>query len=232
MKLLFRRLNSSVAFAAGTAIRIVASATMLGLFLAAAAQAQTPEKLLLNREVQIDPQFHANIWSAVHVLADQGIPIGFEARSNWNVDVGPRLKLKSGTLSSVLQAICQQDSSYAWQEVDGVINFFPVADRNKKTISFFNTRIGPITIRKGDDRASTVEKIRMLFEGAGVGEARFVSQIGFGNPLGLDDNFENEVSIPISDMKTVLNMFIKEQGYRPIWSVIQYPDREEITVVF
>ena len=215
-----------------SSIRIVVSATILGLFLAIGAQAQRQEKLLLDRDVHIDSRFHANIWSAVHVLADQGIPIGFEARQHWNVDAGPRLRLKSGALSAVLQAICQQDSSYAWQEVDGVINLFPVSDRNNKTILFLNTRIGPITIKKGDDRASTVDRLRMLFEGAGGGDAQFFSQIGLGNHLGLDDKFWNELSIPISDMRTVLNRLIKEQRYRPIWSVMQYTNREDITFVF
>jgi hypothetical protein len=121
-------------------IRIILSVTVLCLFTSLVVQAQRHEGLVLDRDVKIDPQFRANIWSAVHRLADQGIPIGFEAGLHWNVDMGPRLKLKSGPLVDVLNSITEQDSSYAWREVDGVVNFFPVANRSKRAISFLNTR--------------------------------------------------------------------------------------------
>ncbi len=72
----------------------------------------------------------------------------------------------------------------------------------------------------------------LKFEG-GILPANGRQRVFLGrNPRGLNEKVGDEVAIPISDMKTVLNRFIREQRYRPIWSVVQYRNLEEITVVF
>jgi len=58
-------------------IRLSVAVTFLGLILPIALDAQEQNRSPLKKFVTIDPLFNANIWSAVHVLADQGIPIGF-----------------------------------------------------------------------------------------------------------------------------------------------------------
>ena len=194
-------------------------------------QAQKDDELL-KRTVEIDPSFNANIWSAVHVLADQGIPIGFEAAEHWNVDMGPKLCLKSGSLSEVLKSISQQDPGYVWQENDGVINFFPSADRNVKSLAALETRIGPTTVNKGDSRAYVVEQLSRLFDEAGGKKLQFHSAVGAGNNLGIPDKFDKQIDIPKSDTRTVLNRLIKAQAFSPIWSVMQYAKRDELILVF
>ncbi|MGE3466601.1 MAG: hypothetical protein AB7J13_06675 [Pyrinomonadaceae bacterium] len=202
------------------------------LMLVAGLYAQVKEESILNRHVTVDPLFHANIWSAAQDLADQGIPIGFEAREHWNVDMGPRLFLNSGPLRDVLNSISKQDPTYTWQEVDGVINVFPTIDRNKQIVAFLGTRTGPITVNKGDDRASVVERVSKLYHSGQGKEARFFSVIGAGNHLGVPDKFEEQFTIPISDMRTILNRLTKVQAYHPLWTVKKYSNSEELTVVF
>src|SRR5215218_5631495 len=94
---------------------LIVSTALFCLIFTFELKAQKPGEPILKRFVTIDPLFNANIWSAVHALADQGIPIGFEARKYWNVDDGPRLLLKSGPLADVLNSISHLDPSYAWK---------------------------------------------------------------------------------------------------------------------
>ena len=215
-----------------SAINLFLKSIVLLLMIVAGMHAQVQDDSILNRNVKIDPLFNANIWSAVQDLAYQGIPIGFEAGARWNADIGPRLLLKSGPLGYVLNSISKQDPSYTWQEVNGVINFFPVMDRNKKSVAFLETRIVPFTVNKGDDRASVVERVSKLYDVGRENEARFFSVIGAGNHLGLPDKFDERIDVPAGSMRTLLNRLIKVQAYSPIWSVTQYPNREELTIVF
>ena len=213
-------------------IRLSVAVTFLGLILPIALDAQEQNRSPLKKFVTIDPLFNANIWSAVHVLADQGIPIGFEGSEHWNVDMGPRLWLKSGQLVDVLNSISEQDPSYSWKEADGVINIFPTIWRDAKIASFLQTRIGPLTVAKGDDRASTVERIGKLFNGGIEKEIQFVSMIGAGNDLGLADKYEEQLDIPACDTRTALNKLTKPQKYRPVWTVIRSEKDNVIIVVF
>ena len=146
-----------------SAVCLILKSMFLLLMLVVGLHSQAEEESILSRKVRVDPLFNANIWSAVHHLANQGIPIGFEAREHWNVDMGPRLLLKSGPLKDVLDSISKQDPSYTWQVVDGVINVFPTTDRNKKIEAFLEARIGPITVNKGDSRAAVVERVGKLY---------------------------------------------------------------------
>jgi hypothetical protein len=195
-------------------------------------QAQIRTKSVLDRHVVIDSSFNANIWSAVHILADQGVPIGFEAAENWNVDMGPRLSLKSGRLVDVLNSISGQDKSYSWQEADGVIDFTPSSDRNKEAILFLDMSVDPLLFGKGDNRAFVVQTLQNLSEKGKVKDFRFLSALGSDNDLGLPDGLDAQLYIPASSMKTVLNKLIKVQVYSPIWSIVRYSNEKELTLFF
>ena len=123
---------------------------------------QVSTQSLLNRRITIDQRFKAGTWGAVYYLADQGVPIGFEAREHMNVDTDPRVVLKSGTLEDVLDSIVRQDVSYTWTETHGVIDVFPIMDRNPKSLAFLQTGIGEVSIHKGDKRASVVELVSRI----------------------------------------------------------------------
>jgi hypothetical protein len=211
---------------------VIIKIVLLCLLPSAAVHGQKTDTSILNRSVEIDSRFHANIWSAIHDLASQGIPIGFEAAEGWTVDMGPRLLLKSGPLFEVLNSIGRQDTSYSWKEIDGVINFFPSRNRNKRSASFLEMRIGAMIVKKGADRASVVEGIRKLADSSGETDFNFASAIGAGNQLGLPDKVGEELIISDSSMRTVLNRLIKVQSYRPIWSVVQYSNQDNLTLVF
>lgn len=205
---------------------LLALATGSGLL----AQASTPS--ILNRRITIDQRFKAGTWEAVYYLADQGVPIGFEAKAHMNVDTDPRVVLKSGTLEDVLDSIVRQDVFYTWTERDGVINVFPIMDRNPKSLAFLQTRIGEVSIRKGDKKASVVELISRMYKGNQSSDAIFLSVIGSRNELGLPDTYSDEIRLPRLEMRSVLNELVKKQAYRPIWTLTHWPKTSGLTVVF
>ncbi|MEZ5421504.1 MAG: hypothetical protein R2682_00240 [Pyrinomonadaceae bacterium] len=202
---------------------------LIGAFAMSFVFGQTRQSPLLSRNVEISPLFHANIWSAVHVLADQDIPIGFESREHGDVDNDKRLFLKSGKLEDVLNSIVKQDTYYTWSEVDGVINFYPATDRDARFEHLLFTRLGPLTVCGGEHRASLVKSVDRLINKSNV---RFFSVIGEGNSLGLPDKVSTRIEIPNSDLRSVLNKLIRTQAYQPIWTVSKGIDPGEIVVSF
>lgn len=180
---------------------------------------------LLKRNIKIEGRFKAGTWEAVNLLANKGIPIGFEATENMNIDTAPRVILKSGTLEDILDSISEQDAFYTWEEVDGVINVFPVMDRDKRITSFLAKQIGPITIFQGDDQVSAVEKISKSYDGGKETDVMFHSFIGRGNRLGLPDKFDRQIDLPAGDIRSTLNKLLKFQPYLPLWTVMRSKDR-------
>lgn len=202
---------------------------ILFLALAGGVNAQTQSPSILQQHVKIN--IRASIWEAVHKLADNGIPMGFEAREHWDVDNDPQVTLSSGTVEEILDSIVKQDASYKWEEVDGVIKIYPVMDRFEKSASFLAVRVGPFTVNAGEDRASMVEKLSNLFVAGKANGVEFHSRIGRGSSHGLPDKFKEQFSIDASDVRTTLNKLAKPQAYAPIWTVTPSKDRKTITVV-
>ena len=209
--------------------------TFLLLVMLSTLQAQNQDNRILKRTVELN--LRASIWEAVHDLAEKGIPIGFEAREHWNVYTDTRVVLSGGTVEEILNSIVKQDASYRWEEVDGVINIYPVKDRFEKSASFLATRLVPVTIYSSDDRATTVEKFSNLFvnashDGADA-EIQFHSSIGRGHPLGSREKCSETINIPATDdVKTALNKITKCQPVAPLWKVTPTKDRKGIIVVF
>ncbi len=216
------------------AVHLALKVTLLSLLSIAVLHAQPREESILKRNIKID--IRASTWTAVHHLADKGIPIGIETREGWNVDTDPRVKLSSGRLEEILASIVKQDPSYKWELVDGVINFYPVAGRFEKSASFLATRLGAITIYPFDDRATIVERFSNLFANATAdgtkAEIQFHSVIGRGNHLDLPDKCSKQIDITASDVRTALNKMVQCQPFSPMWTVTPSKDRKGIVVVF
>lgn len=200
------------------------------LIIVVGAHAQLRPESITKRNVEINRQ--TTIWVAVQHLADNGIPIGFEAREHWNPDTDPKVILRTGTVKEILDSAVKQDGFYNWEEVDGVINVYPVKDRCERCALFLARRLGPLTVSTDDDRASVVERVSNLFDGGRGNEMEFHSVIGRGNHLGLPDKLSEQVNIPASDLKTILNKVTRGQPYSPIWTVTPSQDRKIVIVMF
>ncbi|HEV7643520.1 MAG TPA: hypothetical protein VGO50_06190 [Pyrinomonadaceae bacterium] len=213
-----------------TGVRLFLNSILLAVSIIGCLHAQTQKESILERKVKID--IRATTWVAVHDLAYNGIPIGFEARKHWNVDTDPQVILHSGTVKEILDSIVKQDTFYTWEEVDGVINIHPVRDRYEKSASFLATRIGPITVSPAEDSASAVERISNLFDGGKERGIQFHSLVGRGNTVGVPEKFKGRLDIPASDVRTTLNKLTKVQPYAPLWTVTPSQDGDTILVVF
>lgn len=208
------------------------TAVFLSLMLAAGSPAQSVDDALLSRYIEVKGRFKAGSWEAAHFLADQGIPVGYEAAENSNIDSDPRVVLKSGTLEEILDSISRQDEFCTWEIVDGVVNFFPVMDRSKKISGLLDTKIDSITVLPGDNRASAVAKVKALYDGGNGNGVYFHSYVEKENYLGMPDKFKDRVDIPASDLRTVLNKLAKAQPWTPLWTVRLSEDRKTVLVAF
>lgn len=207
------------------------SAISLSLIFVGGMYAQ--DDTLINKNVTIKGRFKAGIWEAVQELSSKGIPIGFEARENLNIDTDPRIVLKSGKLEDVLDSIVKQAEFYTWEETDGVINIYPYIDRDEKIASLLDTRIGPMKVSPGDYRQTIVERVGSLFSnGERDYKIWFLSSVGKENMLGMPDKFMREINLPATDLRTVLNKLTKTQAYAPLWTVKWSQDRKDIIVGF
>lgn len=188
---------------------------------------------LIKKNVIIEGRFKAGIWEAVHLLANKGIPIGFEGREHLSIDTEDSIILRSGTVEEILDSIVNQDIFYTWEEREGVINIYPVMDRDKEIESLLNTNCGPIKILSIDDRASTVGKIGDLFTSiSSRKDIKFFPVIGKENSLGLPNKIKEDLNIPKSSLKSVLNLITRNQTFVPLWTIKPSPDGKEFDVVF
>lgn len=106
---------------------------------------------VLNRAVTLQTDNATFVYVLGKLAEDWGVPIGLE-KSLKHSDV-PKITIdvKSATLKDVLDLITRQESTYAWQCVDGVIIFTPIKDRSTFLSSFLDLRFGQISYPKGKE---------------------------------------------------------------------------------
>src|ERR1700758_868385 len=65
------------------------------------------------------------------IAREYGIPIGIEmeAKGRGPNKIGVDIFIADGTIRDVLNAITKQNPDYTWEANDGVVNFYPKANR-------------------------------------------------------------------------------------------------------
>lgn len=113
----------------------------------------------------------SNIHLALVDISDTyKVPVGLEVSPDDDLlkERGIVVRLDSGTLRDVLNAVAAQHPLYTWEIVDGVVNVFPKGGREPLLKALLETRMGNFHVGQGASRFTFRENLTKSPEVRGV----------------------------------------------------------------
>lgn len=197
--------------------------------LALSASAQGAPGTLTDTRVSLFEMHSDNIHRILsRVSSEYDIPIGLETAAGGTTGVQINLRVQNGTVGDLLDAITSQDSRYKWSLVDGVINVFPISDRDESLRALLETRVRKFVIKEATSKYALKREIMSTPEVKATLESRrrgYVLEAFFNG-----DEVEVSVGAPIPLSNTtlagILNTIIKTRHSR-YWIANLNEDRKD-----
>lgn len=187
----------------------------------ASSSAQDEANTLLNRRIS----FHVTMARIVNVLdtlaLDHNVPIGFEISRRSSDDTLISISKSDVSVREVLDLVMEQDSAYRWNEIDGVINVTPSADRYEFLALLLETPVAqfaPGTAGNNFGLRNSILKIpevRTVMASSGVVKAR-LSDIPSNHQA--NSGPTADLAMANTTVRGVLNRLVKVSPYR-MWVV-------------
>lgn len=192
---------------------------------------QNPDERLLSRKIEL----HLKDATLMHVLSTleviHRVPIGIEySLADQNE---PRLVVesKNDSLKEILDSIVKQEPVYRWEVSDGVINFFPVRDRDPFFETLMNTFVskydpGKWTIKfQLRDAIGSTPEVKKLLESNNKALAKYEDYLYYPSiytKKGVDVSGSNMT------VRAILNQIVRKSEHKG-WS-IGWSDKERKTL--
>ncbi len=186
--------------------------------------------------------FYANPAIAKHetASADSNITFTTTAKPSFKADLHPiTVNVQNERLEVVLNQVVKQMENYKWEINDGVVNIFPIRDRDERFERLLGLKIERFTFEKGktiEDITTNIQSLheflrfmgknRLIFIGVRTG-ADFVLKAQYGRTLEVGMDFSN---LTFRDLLNKITK-IKRGGWILKWKGIsRTTGKEEIDI--
>lgn len=188
---------------------------------------------LLDTKIEMNLS-QTNFLSVLQILAyKHKIPVGIELNmtyrqksfaemrvENGRITWEDRLEIHAGTLKEILDQLVQQEPEYSWEISDGVVNVYPISNRDPLIKGILELQIKEVTLKNQKidrpdllDIISNADKFGELLTHSGV-EFRRSDTL---NQVFIYENTEiGGFEVKDTNVKTILNKFIRE-SHQKIW---------------
>jgi hypothetical protein len=188
---------------------------------------------ILNGKVRRLELSDANLHLALSKIASAyNTPIGLEVAKGGSR--GPQIKLnvQNASLRDVLIALIAQDSWYKWTVVDGVINVFPIADRDEFVEQLLKIHVQQFDIKAGtgiwDIRASITNLPEVK---ASLESAKLIPSIAsFTGADYLEASPGFTLNLSGATVREILNEIIRRSDTK-YWVVNRFGDNNELLTI-
>lgn len=174
------------------------------------------------------------------------VPVGFEMKTDKakdkNLSKKSPLLSRSGSLKEVLNEITKIDNAYDWELKNGVINIFPVQDKDYLVKEILNTKINEVKFEFTKDGADVGKSIfelpaikdKLTSFGVTAIQIRNISGLTYGTLEELESDvnaYKTFINSKDTSVKAILNDLLTEHKFR-YWTILRWGENQEfITLV-
>ena len=172
---------------------------------------------------------------ALDTLAvDHRVPIGFEQAIDSRDNLNRHIRLRSGTLKTVLDSLVAQEPRYSWELRDGVINVTPIVGRDQFLTQFLDTKLAQFDPPKGTtDKFKLRDAILALPEVRKLLQTNGVTVKPYDYPYRRSIYSEDDVNLTMTntDVRGVLNNIASRTEHK-IWSLERVGDKAQLLLSY
>lgn len=182
---------------------------------------------LLKRRVTLHVKEGTLLEALERLAGDESIPIGWEVSQNDFVAHNINVDLDKTPLKDALDRIVLAEPSYRWTLKDGVINFYPVFDRDERLEKLLTVRIKQFNPPKGlsvfafRDAILDLPEVQSFLRSNGLEGSHGGNCCSGGIPV-----LESEFGTANTELRPLLNKLIRE-GHRHMWALSRSGENRE-----
>jgi hypothetical protein len=217
---------------------LLASALILGIAASSVGGAGNglPDSTMASLDRSIDIELsETTLMFALDTLAiEYRIPIGWELATDSRDNINRKIRLRRGTLKSILNSLVAQEPRYKWELSDGVINITPVVNRDEFLAQFLETGVARYVPPAGTtdkfklrDAVLDLPEVRRLLEQSAV----TVQPYNYPYARSIYSTDKVEVAISNTDVRGVLNHIAKQTEHK-IWSLERVGENKELLLTY
>jgi hypothetical protein len=201
------------------------SITLLSSSVQSFAQVMEPD-LASHVEIHLTDETLLGVLSSLSV--EHRVPLGLE---RGKLDTNQRkfnIESKDKTLKEILDLIVQQEPTYRWEVISGVINFVPVSSRDEFFEQLLNIRVSRFSPAKGTTIFEVRNAIADLPEVHHYLVANHKSVFRYGDYIyrpSVYSNLDADLSISDTDVRGILNRIVKTSEHK-LW-ILEWQNHEK-----
>lgn len=188
----------------------------------------------LDRVINID-RSDTTLLLALSILAvEHRVPVGFEHAIDSRDNPNRHIRLRRGTLKSILDSIVAQEPRYKWELRDGTINITPVEGRDQFLAQLLNTRVAQFDPPRGmTDKFKLRDAVLALPEVRQLLDANMVTVRPYDYPYRHSIYSNDKVNLRISntDIRGILNHIAKETEHK-MWDLERVGNKRELLLTY
>lgn len=170
---------------------------------------QSDVRELLEQKVTMHVSKTTLLYVIDTIAIDHKIPIGWEKSSTHKDEYKIDLDIEGVALREVLDSIVQQEHSYQWQVIDGVINFTPTHDKDAFVTTFLDMPVNRFPSGESDaeldirDRIIKLPTVDRLMTSYGM----VIDRLFWGRGVYVKNDVD--LSISNTNVRGILNKLIR-----------------------